>query len=248
MTEEGKYIYCIIDTNGVGNFGAIGIGGRGDIVSNISYQDISAVISNYPMGKYELSKENLLAHEEVVERVMSDYTVLPMRAFTIAANAEEVRDFLRKHYRELTGLLKDMDNKVELGLTAYWKDMAPIFQEIVNGNRKIRTLREKIAGVAERQGFKEKINLGEMVASALKYKKEIEGEEILRSLKKSAVDFRMKDVRGDEMIINAAFLIARGWENEFDSKVRELKSKYAERIRFKYVGPVPPYNFVNLRI
>ena len=248
MAEEGKYIYCIIDTNGVRNFGAIGIGGRGDVVSNISYQDISAVISNYPMEKYELSKENLLAHEEVVERVMSDYTVLPMRAFTIAANAEEVRDFLRKHYRELTGLLKDMDNKVELGLTAYWKDMAPIFQEIVNGNRKIRTLREKIAGVAERQGFKEKINLGEMVASALKYKKEIEGEEILRSLKKSAIDFRMNDVRGDEMIINASFLIDRGWENEFDGKVRELNSKYTQRTRFKYVGPMPPYNFVNLRV
>ena len=248
MAEEGKYIYGIIDTNGVRNFGAIGIGGRGDVVSNISYQDISAVISNYPMEKYELSKENLLAHEEVVERVMSDYTVLPMRAFTIAANAEEVRDFLRKHYRELTGLLKDMDNKVELGLTAYWKDMTSIFQEIVNENRKIRTLREKIAGIAERQGFKEKINLGEMVASALKYKKEIEGEEILRSLKKSAIDFRMNDVRGDEMIINAAFLIDRGWENEFDSKVRELNSKYAQRIRFKYVGPMPPYNFVNLRI
>ena len=248
MAEEGKYIYGIIDTNGVRNFGAIGIGGRGDVVSNISYQDISAVISNYPMEKYELSKENLLAHEEVVERVMSDYTVLPMRAFTIAANAEEVRDFLRKHYRELTGLIKDMDNKVELGLTAFWKDMAPIFQEIVNENGKIRTLREKIAGIAERQGFKEKINLGEMVASALKYKKEIEGEEILRSLKKSAIDFRMNDVRGDEMIINAAFLIDRGWENEFDSKVRELNSKYAQRIRFKYVGPMPPYNFVNLRI
>jgi len=248
MAEEGKYIYGIIDTNGVRNFGAIGIGGRGDIVSNISYQDISAVISNYPMEKYELSKENLLAHEEVVERVMSDYTVLPMRAFTIAANAEEVRDFLRKHYRELTGLLKDMDNKVELGLTAYWKDMTPIFQEIVNENRKIRKLREKIAGIADRQGFKEKINLGEMVASALKYKKEIEGEEILRSFKKSAIDFRTSDVRGDEMIINAAFLIDRGWENEFDSKLSELNSKYAQRIRFKYVVPMPPYNFVNLRI
>ena len=45
MAEEGKYIYCIIDTNGVRNFGAIGMGGRGNVVSNISYQEISAVIS-----------------------------------------------------------------------------------------------------------------------------------------------------------------------------------------------------------
>jgi len=58
----------------------------------------------------------------------------------------------------------------------------------------------------------------------------------------------MNDVRGDEMIINAAFLIDRGWENEFDSKLSELNSIYAQRIRFKYVGPIPPYNFVNLRI
>ena len=50
------------------------------------------------------------------------------------------------------------------------------------------------------------------------------------------------------MIVNAAFLVDRGWEKEFDSKVAELDRKYAERIRFKYIGPGPPYNFVNLRI
>ena len=215
MAEQGKYIYGIINTNEARNFGSIGVGGRDDVVSTISYQDISAVISNFPVDKYELSKENLLAHQRVVERVVSDHTVLPVRAFTVAANAEEVRDFLRKRYRELTGLLKDMDNKAS----------AP----------EAGTLRDKIA-------------VGEMVASALTAKKEKEAAEIIRPLRKVALDLCLNDVRGDAMIVNAAFLVDRGWEKEFDSKVAELDRKYAERIRFKYIGPGPPYNFVNLRI
>ena len=96
MVEEGKYIYCIIGTNEGRNFGPIGIGGRGDIVSTIGYEDLSAVISNFPLDKYVVNKENLIAHEKVVEEVMKNYTVLPMRFCTVASSAEEVRNLLRK--------------------------------------------------------------------------------------------------------------------------------------------------------
>jgi len=248
MAEQGKYIYGIINTNEARNFGSIGVGGRDDVVSTISYQDISAVISNFPVDKYELSKENLLAHQRVVERVVSDHTVLPVRAFTVAANAEEVRDFLRKRYRELTGLLKDMDNKIELGLTAFWRNMPAIFQEIVDENPPIKELKGRAASAPEAGTLRDKIAVGEMVVSALTAKKEKEAAEIIRPLRKVALDLCLNDVRGDAMIVNAAFLVDRGWEKEFDSKVAELDRKYAERIRFKYIGPGPPYNFVNLRI
>ena len=248
MAEAGKYIYGIIGTNGVRNFGPIGVGGRGAMVSTINYQDISAVISNYPMDKYELSKENLIAHQRVIEQVMCDYTVLPTRAFTVAANAEEVRDFLRKRYRKLTSLLKDMDNKIEMGLIACWKDMASIFHEIVNENDEIKQLKERIAQTPEPQTLKDRISLGKMVADALAAKKESEGDDFLRPLQKTALDLCRNDVRSDEMIVNAAFLIDRAREKEFDNKVSELDLKYSQRIRFKYVGPVPPYNFVDFTI
>lgn len=248
MAEEGKYIYGIIDTNEARNFGAIGVGGRGDAVSTISYRDISAVISNYPIGKYELSSENLIAHQRVIEKVISESTVLPTRAFTVAANAEEVRDFLRKHYYKLSGLLKDMDNKIELGLIAYWKDMAAIFQELVNENKPIKQLKEKAAQVPDSVTFHEKMTLGEFVANALTTKKKSESEEIIRPLKRLVLDLCQSDTRGDEMIFNAAFLIDRGREKELDGQVRDISGKYAQRIRFKYVGPMPPYDFVNIKL
>jgi len=247
MAGEGNYIYCVIGADEARNFGPIGVGGKSDIVSTIGYQGIGAVISNYPTTKYELSKENLIAHEKVIEKVMQDYTVLPMRAFTVAASAEEVRSFLRKNYTGLKGLLKDMDNKIELGVKAYWRDMKIIFQEIVDENDKVRRLREKI--VVKPQGQASgKIRLGEMVASALKAKKDREGEELLRSLKRVAYDFRSGKTRGDEMIINATFLVDRGREKEFDNRMDELDRKYGQRIKFTYVGAAPPYNFVSLAI
>ena len=128
LIEEGKYIYCIIETKIERNFGPIGIGGNGDEVSTISYRNLSVVISNSPMTKYVVSRENLLAHERVVEEVMKEFTVLPVRFCTIASNADEIRSLLDRRYREFKNLLRDMDHKIELGVKGLWKNMETIFK------------------------------------------------------------------------------------------------------------------------
>jgi len=120
MTKEGKYVYCIIGGNEGRNFGPIGIGKRGDIVSTIGFNDISAVISSSPVTRYVIDPENLMAHEKVIEEVMKDYTVLPVRFCTIANSAEEIRTFLMRRHGEFKGMLLDLDNKVEMGLKARW--------------------------------------------------------------------------------------------------------------------------------
>ena len=37
-------------------------------------------------------------------------------------------------------------------------------------------------------------------------------------------------------------------EAEFDQNVQALDDKYGDKIKFKYVGTLPPFNFVNLVI
>ncbi len=246
MEKEGKYIYGIIGANEGRNFGNIGIGGRGDVVTTIGYQCLSAVISNTPLEKYTISKENMSVHTKVIEKVMKDYTVLPMRFCVVADSAEEVRSLLRKRYIELKGLLKDLDGKIELGVKGFYEEMKPIFAEIVKENKKVKILRDKIAKSSNT--YREKIRLGELVANALKEKKKKEAEEIIAPLKKISYDFRNNETTGDEMLINTAFLIDRAREKEFDNQMNELDDRHGKRIRFKYVGPTPPYNFVSLTI
>lgn len=55
-------------------------------------------------------------------------------------------------------------------------------------------------------------------------------------------------VRADRMVLNAAFLVEREREAEFDDAVRRLGERFEDQFLFKYVGPVPPYNFVSITI
>jgi hypothetical protein len=48
------------------------------------------------------------------------------------------------------------------------------------------------------------------------------------------------------MVANAAFLISRTREAEFDASVRKLDAEMGRRLLIKCVGPVAPYNFVNV--
>ena len=48
------------------------------------------------------------------------------------------------------------------------------------------------------------------------------------------------------MFLNAAFLIDRSREKEFDFLVEDLVKKHEDQMMFKYVGPIPAFNFVNI--
>jgi hypothetical protein len=65
-------------------------------------------------------------------------------------------------------------------------------------------------------------------------------------LRRISVDVRLNKTHGDDMICNAAFLVDRRWEREFDSQVDELMAAHGNRVKFIYVGPAPPYSFVNV--
>ena len=47
--------------------------------------------------------------------------------------------------------------------------------------------------------------------------------------------------------MNAAFLVGREAEPAFDARVKEIGLRY-DKLTFKYTGPWPPYNFVNIRL
>ena len=246
MTEQGQYIYAIVAADEERSFGPIGIGGRNDEVSIFCYRDTGAVVSPSPVVAYSVTKANTIAHQKVMEEVMKYYPMLPVRFGTIADGAELIKEkVLKARYDEITKLLSYVEDKIELGLKVLWANMQTIYKEIIDENRDIRSLRDRIMSKPIKPQ-RDQIRLGEMVKKALDAKRMQDEKAILNPLKGLWVDHKVNNAFGDQMVTNSSFLIPKEREKKIDDAVNKLSAKYDGRMKFKYVGPVPPCNFIEI--
>jgi len=243
---EGKYLYAVVRASDSRGFEAKGIGGRGDPVYTISDGHLAAVVSDSPQTEYDNSRRNMMAHQLVLEEVMQSFNLLPVRFGTIATDTAMITEKLLKARRnELDHLLEQMRGRVELGLKATWREEV-VFREILDENPAIRKLRDGIARRPVNSTHFDRIQLGERIAKAMDAKRMVDEQLILDRLKPFAHKTKLNKPIGDQMVINAAFLLEQEVEPGLDAAIRQMDAEIGERFRFKYVGPVPPYNFVNI--
>ncbi|PYQ64389.1 MAG: protein GvpF 2, partial [Acidobacteria bacterium] len=209
------------------------------------YKDIAAVVSDTPLEVYDPTRENVLAHERVNEVVMRDFTVIPMSFSTVFKTSEDIVELLRSAYDAFRDVLVKMQDKLEFGLKVLWEPET-IIREIEKDDENLRLLRQEISHQKGSTYFA-RMQYGRLVDSLLQERSEKLVSEIIDLLSSVCVASRTNKPIGDKMILNGAFLVARDREPDFDSKVKEIDARY-ENLIFKYTGPWPPYNFVNIRL
>jgi hypothetical protein len=241
----GKYVYCVIHSATPLTFGAIGIGANPTNVHTVNFRDIAAVVSDTPIELYEPTRQNVLAHERVNETVMRARTVIPMSFGTVFKTREDIHQLLRSAYEAFNDVLAKMEDKLEYGLKVLW-DRDRVIQELERETEDIRRLK---AEISSRNGstYFARMQYGRLVDAALQARSERFVQEIFDELRPVAVASRANRPIGDKMIMNAAFLVTRDKEPDFDAAVKAIGAKN-EHLTFKYTGPWPPYNFVNIRL
>jgi DNA repair photolyase len=247
---EGIYLYCIIrHTDEIIEFGPIGIGTRYDRVYTINYKDISMVVSKSAEMRYEARRVNLTTHTLVLEEVMKKFSILPIRFSTISGSYDEskILKILEKEYDKFSNLLEKMKGTKELGLKVLALE-EPIYKYILDKHNDIRALKEKLAKLDPEKAHYQLIKIGEMVEKALFKENSNFSDNIVSVLTPLSDDVKINDNYGERMLLNAAFLIKNENENEFDNAINALDEQYGKLMSLKYVGTLPPYNFVTLVI
>ena len=242
---SGRYVYCVIKTDRPRSFGPIGIGNDPAEVYTVNFRDIAAVTSATPLEVYDPTRDNVLAHERVNESVMRDFTVIPMSFGTVFKTDQDIVELLRTAYDAFRDVLGKMRDKLEFGLKVLWEPEA-VISEIEKENENLRLLRQEISSQQGSTYFA-RMQYGRLVDSLLQERSEALAAEILGDLRDVAVASRINKPIGEKMILNAAFLVARDAEEDFDERVRAIGARY-EHLNFRYTGPWPPYNFVNIRL
>jgi hypothetical protein len=240
------YIYGVVGGDCPHEFEARGLGG--EPVRVVRHGDLAALISPAPPAGYPATQPNVVAHELVIEEAMRICPVLPMRFGVVAPNPRAVRDsFFRPRLVELRRLLARVAGKVELGLKVYWPEQL-VFQEIVAENAELRALRDSLRSRPAKQTTAERVRLGQMVEADLLAKRERDAERILAALQPLAGDLELGKITAEMMVLNAAFLVDLERQGEFDEAMTKLHRQLGRRLIFKYLGPLPPYSFVNITL
>ena len=243
--RRGKYVYCIIHSGEPLRFGPIGIGAEPAEVHTVHYRELAAVVSDTPIEVFDATRENVLAHERVNETVMRRHTVIPMSFGTVFKTREDIVELLKAAYEAFHDVLSKMADKLEFGLKVLW-DREVVIRDIENADEDVRRLKGEISSQKGSTYFA-RMQYGRLVDAALEARSERYVNEIFEELRPVSVASRANKPIGEKMIMNAAFLVSRDKEPAFDAKVKQIGARH-DKLTFKYTGPWPPYNFVNIRL
>jgi hypothetical protein len=243
--SRGKYVYCIIREDDPMKFGPIGIGAEPADVHTVNYKELAAVVSDTPIEVFDATRENVLAHERVNETVMRNHTVIPMSFGTVFKTRDDIVELLRAAYEAFNDVLNKMQDKLEFGLKVLW-DRDVMIRDIESEDEDVRRLKGEISSQKGSTYFA-RMQYGRLMDAALEARSERYVRDIFEQLRPVSVASRANKPIGDKMIMNAAFLVAREKESAFDAKVKQIGARHGS-LTFKYTGPWPPYNFVNIRL
>jgi len=246
----GKYIYGIIKDGGKTALDIAGLD-RSSKVYTVPYRGLSCVLSDYSGGEFSSMSEEevircLLKHQVVVENVMREHTILPVKFGTVLATLSEVYAMLSQGYSQFSNALDWIQGRVEIEVAATW-EMVQVLQE-VNAERQIIRAWEAIASRPEQQTIQERIHLCRMVRASMNRRRSSYRERIINFLKSVAVDVQPNALVSDELVVNMAFLVERTCQERFDNCVRWLDALFHSQIKFLIIGPLPPYSFVTVEV
>jgi hypothetical protein len=246
MSPQGRYIYGIIEEPQSRRFDFPGVGDAE--VYTINYQKLAAIVSDTQLQEIDPTRKNVLAHTTVQDTLLKEHELLPMGFGMIASNESEVRGLLEGNYEGLIEELKRLSGRIEVELKVFW-DQEAMMKELQGESEELTKLKAKINAASSpivTQSLL--VEAGKQVEQiALNWKTKY-AQRTYAALKELSVDARLNEPVGVKNILNASFLIDRPKESKFQEEVYKLDSKYQNKVNFKYVGPLPPYSFVNLKL
>src|SRR5919198_2080911 len=236
------YCYGIVAVDAAARQTGAGLGR--EPVEPVRHGELAALTSVVPRGRVRAKRSDLLTHFDVLGNAFERGTVLPLR-FGIVFDDEDslVEEFLRPRHDELSGLLRELRDRVELRVTAHYREEA-ILAEIVRENPRVASLREASKEVRTPQPAL--LELGELVAAELRARTVRDARAVMERLGALAVAHELDDEPIEHQVLRASFLVERKRIRAFDAAMEDLASGQAGRIDFKYVGPLPPHSFVGL--
>src|SRR3954453_22307433 len=239
------YVYGVISAGAAG-WGPPGEGIDDQPVELVERGELAALVSDAPRVPVKANRRNLMAHSRVLQSVIGERCVLPMRFGVVMPDRAAVEaELLVQNSDWLAAQLRVFETYVELDVRALCHE-DELLRTVVRERPQLAELRESLRGRPGPATYYERIRLGELVAGAGGRKGEQNPGWGAGQLGRLAAATKLGDPQHEQMLANVAFLVDRDRVQEFDAAVDGLDRELGDEIRLRYTGPLPPHNFVDV--
>jgi hypothetical protein len=245
-TETGParacYVYGIVPADVPVPENLTGVAG-GEVIL-VPHDDLAGVVSEIFTGQALGTRDDLLAHEAVVESLAAETTTLPLRFGSVVTTADAlVEEMLIPYHDWFAEVLDELKGGREYAVVGTYVEDT-VIREVLEEDPEAARLRERIRELPEDAAYYDRIRLGEVIVKALDEKRQVDGDELLDTLEPYASAVAPRPPAGEDTAADAAFLVAEHDVARFEEAVDELGRRWSGRIRLRLVGPLAPYDFV----
>ena len=245
------YVYAVIPTGKQLVFDVAGVDDDHDEVYTIPYRDFAAVVSASPLTDYrglkrEQAVRHLVAHQQVVEAVMREFPLLPLKFGTVLPGKVWVERLLQQGETLFRASLEQLSNLVQIEVVVLW-NLDEVFREIAQ-EEPIAQLRAQASGRPGDETLRERVAIGQMVQASLEQRRAALQQRLLPPLREVAVDWMLNPLMDDSMVLNVALLLDKASQEALDRRLQALDEEFAGRFRFRRIGPLPPYSFGTIEV
>ena len=215
-------------------------GRSGRPVRRIEDEELIVLVSDVD-DDARVRRDDLLAHAHLLEAVIAEVTVIPTRFGVLLPDDDTVRRELLVNQRDhLLGLLHAFDGCVQVTVHASYDEEAAL-REVLRRHDHLAAMRHSI----DESDSAAQLRLGEAVGSALASLREEAANQVVEWFRPRALAASVNEVRGAYDVASVALLVRREDRAGIDAAVSELDRQSAGQMSLRYVGPQPPYAFLD---
>ena len=247
-TESGQktatYVYGMVPADVELNSGVLGVGDPPGEVRLVRSGDLAALVSEVDITKPLGTPEDLQAHEDILNSVVTEAPVLPLRFGAVLTSEDAVaEELLEANHDEFAAALRQLEGCAEYVVRGRYEESA-ILEEILSENSAAARLRDRIRGADPDAAREPRIQLGEIINKAIADKRQADTRLLLSVIGDHCVASVVRTATSELDAVYVAFLVKAGQTGELERVLTGLGDRWPDRVQLSIIGPMAPYDFV----
>jgi Gas vesicle synthesis protein GvpL/GvpF len=237
---RGCYLYGIVRA------GTRTPGGPDGAVTLVRHGQLAALVRPDQHWPVQPTRQGLLGHARLLDRLAETDPVLPMRFGTVLDSPAAVEaEVLTPHHDAFLAALTRLAGQAQFLVAARYQ-MDVVVRQVLAEQPALLRLHRRLLGASGEPDPMERMRLGELVARAVAEKRMADTAALVAALRPHAAAGRVLDLTraGEDGVAELAVLVEHRHRDRFETAAEQLARRWHGRVRLRLRGPMAPYHFV----